>query len=115
VNEKRTFTMLGVHLELLKRVYVDWDRTEFGAPCVDPKRPYGNSDVLDDMAEILGLDVFTDRHGSRHLTENQEKFLRELHEQTETALQIVLRMLPGPVEIGRYEADKYEENWKWVG
>lgn len=42
------------HLTLLcSGVNIQWDSVEFGAPCIDPKRPYGNGDVFDDMAKIL--------------------------------------------------------------
>jgi hypothetical protein len=41
------------HLTLLKRSEWSWDDCEFGAPAMDPKRPYGNSDVENDLAEIL--------------------------------------------------------------
>lgn len=41
------------HLTLLKSSCWDWNECEFGAASMDPKRPYGNSDVLDDLAELL--------------------------------------------------------------
>lgn len=41
------------HLTLLKESCWSWDDCEFGAPSMDPKRPYGNSDVEDDLAEHL--------------------------------------------------------------
>lgn len=50
-----TFTVTDDHLKLLRRASVGWSDCEFGAPEIDPKRPYGNSNVLGDIAEILGL------------------------------------------------------------
>lgn len=41
------------HLVLLRRSFWDWNDYEFGAPSMDPKRPYGNSDVENDLAELL--------------------------------------------------------------
>jgi hypothetical protein len=41
------------HLALLKHAEWSWNDCEFGAPSMDPKRPYGNSDVEDDLAELL--------------------------------------------------------------
>jgi hypothetical protein len=41
------------HLTLLARSCWDWNGDEFGSPSMDPKRPFGNSDVEDDMAELL--------------------------------------------------------------
>ena len=32
-----------------------WDDCEFGAPAIDCKRPYGNSDVYNDIAKILEI------------------------------------------------------------
>lgn len=41
------------HLTLLARSYWDMSECEFGAPEMDGKRPYGNGDVEDDLAELL--------------------------------------------------------------
>lgn len=41
------------HLTLLKESCWDWNESEFGAPTMDGKRPYGNSDVEADLAEHL--------------------------------------------------------------
>src|SRR5215510_593730 len=46
------FTVTDDHLRLLRRAYVFWDETEFGAPGINAKRPYGNSDVYGDIVEI---------------------------------------------------------------
>ena len=49
----KTLIVKESHLKLLKELNISWDGCEFGGPCVDPKRPFGNSDVYKDMAEIL--------------------------------------------------------------
>lgn len=41
------------HLTLLAASEWDWNDCEFGAVSMDPKRPYGNSDVDTDLAELL--------------------------------------------------------------
>jgi hypothetical protein len=42
------------HLTLLRETgWWDWNDMEFGASSMDPKRPYGNSDVEEDLAEHL--------------------------------------------------------------
>ncbi len=41
------------HLTLLARSSWSWDDSEFGAAAMSSKRPYGNSDVEDDLAELL--------------------------------------------------------------
>jgi len=50
------FEVKKEHLALLKRMCVGWQNCEFGALEIDPKRPYGNSDVLQDMIEIIGME-----------------------------------------------------------
>lgn len=47
------FTLTEEHRKLLRRMYIGWQWSETGAPEVDPKRPYGNSSVALDVAEIL--------------------------------------------------------------
>ena len=41
------------HIKLLRNMYVGWGYCEFGAPEIDPKRPYGNSHVIGDIHTIL--------------------------------------------------------------
>ena len=52
----KKFTLTENHIKLLCRAYVGWNGAEFGAPSIDPKRPYGNSDVLHDMGDILSVE-----------------------------------------------------------
>lgn len=67
------------HIKLLTSgMSIGWDSCEFGAPYIDPKRPYGNSDVFDDMAEILP-----------HLADDWMALAR-LHGELELVLSIVL-------------------------
>jgi len=49
----KQFELKQEHLTLLKKANVGWQDCEFGAPEINPKRPYGNSGVLEDMFEIL--------------------------------------------------------------
>lgn len=96
--KKQKFTLTKNHIKLLQRMYVSWYNCEYGAPCIDPKRPYGNSDVEEDIREILP-----------NIPLNDEKCL-EIHKETETALQIVLTT--GTFKPGIYECDEYDTNWK---
>lgn len=41
------------HLTLIRRSVWGWDPTEFGAAEISAKRPYGNSDVEEDLAGLL--------------------------------------------------------------
>lgn len=49
----QTFTVTDEHVKLLRRFQVGWQDCETGAPEIDPKRPYGNSAVPEDIHEIL--------------------------------------------------------------
>jgi hypothetical protein len=101
IERATSFTITENHLKLLKRLNVDWDDCEFGAPCIDPKRPYGNSDVLDDIAEILGV--------------KKTKEFDRLHKEMQIVLQIIF--VTGKIEVGDYvKTDKYDYgSWKKSG
>lgn len=107
MREER-FVLTEDHLKLIRRMYVGWCNIESGAPEIDPKRPYGNSDVYFDMAKILGIPF--DRESDTPFSAEVEKRFRLLHRSMETALQIVLR-------VGKFEAGIYEAEWSgglWV-
>jgi len=108
----KSFKLKQEHIKLLKNAYISWDDCEYGAPAIDCKRPYGNSDVEMEMVKILGYKVFEDGHGDKHLTKEQSDYLRKLHEETQDALQIILRNLE--VKPGVYEASEYGSDWKFV-
>lgn len=132
------FTLTLDHLKLLQRMYVDWDDQAYeGAPAVGIKRPYGNSDVTNDVAEIvLGTgyrssyfnvndgdeeydededgDVAAYVNADRTRTLTVEQALA-LHRETATALQIVLAVggfLPGTYRrTGQYD----QRSWMLTG
>jgi hypothetical protein len=108
--DKKRFTVKEEHLKLLRAAYVSWDGGEFGAPAIDCKRPYGNSDVYTDIAEILGIELRPDDNGE--ISEKQRIELRRLHEETQVALQIVLAT--GQFAGGNYEAGEYDRNWREI-
>ena len=122
------FEVKKEHLTLLKRMCVGWQNCEFGAPEIDPKRPYGNSGVIGDMIEIFGKEVKrgifkVDVCGKEYYVtpdedsedmEELEKILNTLHKETETVLQIVLQT--GMFKEGKYRLkDKYSNNWEYIG
>lgn len=106
--KQQTFTLTKDHLKLLKNVWVNWENSEFGAPAIDCKRPYGNSYVQGDIAEILGW-----KRGEE-LTEQQEEKAYTLHLETQTALQIILTTQK--FKVGKYEkTDEYDDtSWKLI-
>ena len=97
------FTLKKEHILLLKNAYISWQDREFGAPEINPKRPYGNSNVISDIAEILGLELFEDCYGEKHLSKEQYEYTKQLHKETMQALQIILKN--HNVQAGEYEID----------
>ena len=81
-------TITEAHLKLLRRANVQWLDIEFGAPGLDPKRPYGNSSVLEDMHEILtGESIGCTDSERDSLTRGEEDRYAELHLQMRAVLQ----------------------------
>ena len=99
------FVVDSNHLKLLKRMCVSWNNDENGAPEIDCKRPYGNSNVVEDIAEILGWG---------YDDEDEEMYERamEIHCEMEVVLQILLYNLS--IQEGTYEKHAYGINWKLI-
>jgi len=122
------FEVKKEHLTLLKHMCVGWQNCEFGAPEIDPKRPYGNSDVIGDMIEIFGKEVKRgifkiDIEGKEYYItigedsedmDDLEKILNKLHQETETVLQIILNT--GMFKEGKYKLKReYSCDWEYIG
>lgn len=106
----QTFELKKEHLDLLKKAYVGYnDYCEYGAPCIDPKRPYGNSDVEKDIAEILQWGIKEDEE----LSDSQMEEAYKLHKETQIALQIVLRNIGKEIKLGTYTSEDYGVKWKY--
>lgn len=105
----RKFTLTADHLTLLRAAVVRWEDCEFGAPAIDCKRPYGNSGVLYDMAQLLH--VAYDEDEGEFVNPDDEDRLRKIHSETETALQVILAT--GSFATGEYVAEPwYSKNWR---
>ncbi|HMG44609.1 MAG TPA: hypothetical protein VK611_24965 [Acidimicrobiales bacterium] len=100
----KRFTLTHDHLRLLRAAYVGWNDCEYGAPEIDPKRPYGNSDVEGDIARILAWVLFKDADGDLHFTREQQDRASQLHRETQDALSIVIDL--GEVPLGNYAHDR---------
>lgn len=87
------FTVLPIHLALLKASWWRWEEVETGAPAMDGKRPYGNSDVAEDVRDLLGPD-----HGDAD--EFSEEALMVFHGEMLTVMQIVAYC--AAVDVGVY-------------
>lgn len=110
-TEQTRFNLTEDHIKLLRRANVGWQRCAFGAPEIDPKRPYGNSFVEGDIAEILGVELVEDDDGDFDQATCEQ--LEAIHKQTHVALEIILAtgtFTPG--EYVRY--DIYTTDWKLV-
>jgi hypothetical protein len=102
------FTVTDDHLKLLQHVYLYWDYGEgYGAPAINSKKPYGDSDVERNIAEILdapdsdwecdGDDEYAD------LTPEARERFTQLHVETMIVLHIVLAARD--IRPGRYIRD----------
>jgi len=111
-EDVKEFELKQIHLDLLKRVEIDWDDCEFGAPYIDPKRPYGNSDVFDDIAEIIKLKKKENYdYNEEDWKEESMDYMEDLHKQTQIVLEIILHCQS--FKLGKYKKVKYGE-WKFI-
>lgn len=67
------------HLKLLSKAYWKYDECEYGAPAIDCKRPYGNSSVEEDIADILGWKLFENKYGETEMSREQSDKASQLH------------------------------------
>lgn len=112
VNIER-FEVTEDHIKLIQRMNIDYnDCCEFGAPCVNPKRPYGNSNVFADINEILGLGFEEDENGCYN--DNQLDIMYDFHSGTTIVLQILIQNI-SDFGTGAYEREKFGGHWKRVG
>lgn len=106
MSDQKRFVLTEEHLILLRAANIGWDDGEFGAPAIDCKRPYGNSGVLGDMAELLGVEMSPDGE----LDRDTQDWLLKLHAETRTSLQILVRC--AQIETGVFVASKYRQDWE---
>lgn len=110
----RAFEVTEQHLKLIKRMWIEWnDQAYDGAPAVDIKRPYGNSDVIWDIAEILDLcpenpdeNCYDEGEWQGEWVHQNEEKLLTLHRETAMALQCCI--CAGKFESGKFVRDMYE-------
>jgi hypothetical protein len=108
------FQLTENHIKLLNCVYVYFDGDSYdGAPAVDTKMPYGNSNTVGDVYEILfGKEFDYGEHDE--MPEELYSGLLRIHEETATALQIIL--FTKSFETGLYEKFKpyCDRSWRKV-
>lgn len=100
-----TFEVTDDHLILVRELYWTWDDCEFGAPAVDPKRPYGNSDVVGDIAAILRYEAITDpdNEDEPYFDEEDASNMERSHYALVSLLEIACQRLafPAPGSVWR--------------
>jgi hypothetical protein len=117
ILETLEFEITENHLKLLKRFNVKYDRfNEYGAPFIDPKRPYGNSNVDDDVAKIIGVqgEIIEEEDGETYyiLSEQQQRDMLRLHVETTIALEICLVRQSFETGVFVRERPWYSGGWK---
>ena len=114
-DETTKFEVTENHLKLLKEMYVDWDGDEYGAPCIDPKRPFRSDDPEKDMLDILGVDYGDDFYDFIEEHPNYRRRLDIIYHELQTCLQILINDLS--IKVGWYKKkDKYNaKSWEYIG
>ena len=112
-----TFTVTEQHIKLIQNMWIEYNGyTEFGAPEVDPKRPYGNGDVYNDIANLLEIKPEGEKEDEdddyRAFSDKQESMMLQLHMDTAKALAIMVQHLG--ITPGKYEQHDYYK-WNPVG
>lgn len=103
-----TFTLKKEHLLLLANSNIYHAESCFGAACIDSKRPYGNSNVISDIGEILG-------RGQGPFSDEEKAELTQLHEETTWALEVILRCQTFDLGVYENSAGSFSEpDWKKV-
>jgi hypothetical protein len=107
----KLFQLTEDHIKLLNRMFVYWnDNCYDGSPCIDSKRPYGNSSVAYDVYEIIHGKEW-DYGENDEMTEEIYEQMLVLHRETATALQIVL--CTKSFEPGTYEKTNTYDSLSW--
>ncbi len=97
----KEFEVTEDHLKLLRRANVTFGGSEWGAPCIDGKRPYGSGNLVESIAQALWpqWDDWDQERQERYLGEARDNLIR-LHAATTVALEICL--LRGEFKPGWY-------------
>lgn len=105
---KKIFELCEEHIKLLQGMYWEYSDCETGAPSVDCKRPYGNSYVPPDVAQILNVELPDD--GNEAYDDKVREVMR-FHYESMTALEIILQTRS--FELGTYENAGKPGNPSW--
>lgn len=110
---KNKITIKPEHILLLKEISINWQDSEYGAPEVNPKRPYGNSSGSADVCRVLGWVKNPDYN---EWSKSQLANARALHEEMLYVLKVLCQN-PHGIEVGAtYEnmSKYYGDDWRRV-
>lgn len=107
------FTVTPAHLTLLKRLSFvhDWGDYYVGGAAVSRRRPYGNSDIYGDLAELAGIPEPNWDEGE-DWTEPQIQHMLGLHYDMAQVLNLAVEMYPEPLTPGLYA--RKSPLWPWL-
>ncbi len=112
------FDVTEEHLKLVKRCNIDWmflgQDPSIGNFYQDTKRPYGNSDFLMDIVEILGIEPehFDEKDpDEKWLSKDQEYYCFCRNIDMKVVMQILCSNLS--IRAGRYERKPYTRTWSF--
>lgn len=110
VNKRRsTFTINSSHIKLLREACWSWNYGEHGAPSMDCKRPYGNSDVLLDIIQIVDVEDMGDNkptklrtcpHCGESIPQYDEAYYHKLHDEMQIVLEILAHNATTGIQAG---------------
>lgn len=109
---KQFFELTEDHIKLLEYSNINYSpHCEHGYIGLDCKRPFGNSNLVDDMANILEIEpVKTDDDEIHWPKGTSERMQIIFEEELPKALAIILKTKS--FQPGLYECDEYYDNWR---
>ncbi len=106
------FELKQEHLKLLKKMKMEWDSMDFGAPRFNSKRPFGNSCGIErEIADIVGTQPKNPKEG---LSDDECRDLRKLYDGTYQTLQILISNAETGVKLGIYVTNDGRK-WQYKG
>jgi hypothetical protein len=106
------FQLTEDHIKLLQKMYCSFRTDAYdGAPEIDAKRPYGNSDVAGDVNEIVFQEEFDE---DDDMPEELYERCMALHKETGKALQICLSTTSFKPGLYGRPTSYNTQTWEWI-
>ncbi len=110
MNSKLEFVVADYHIKMLQQLNVSWEDAGYdGAPTIDLKRPYGNSDVMGDIHEIITGKEPYDEYEDGLPDELIVKY-QTIHREMEIVLEILVHTLS--ITPGKYSRKEWWDPWQ---